>query len=475
MRRLLFIATALVTLATPAHAQLTLDSLKSLWQKKQYATVIRPLVDLRATSKAEDQLTIDYMIATSHCRLPDANQRAKGRLAFDAMLLYHYRSLSIEQQNQLLAERGKCGAGQPANPNAVRFVSMNTRRGEARATYNFAGGKQFTDVCRATPSGTAPRYEVTREQPLQGTKSQPVFTHAQIDQARASVQQTMQTMGAARGKVRARDGIVLASLGTHTTVQLDSLLSTLLLYRDFYAREYGLIAPDTVVRVYLVPTQSAMTRLAAELHGFPPDTRLIGYSVLSDFTIVGIIPRAIFGTLMHELMHVLFRHKYPMAPPWLDEGLAALYEVSRVRGERVVGIPNWRGQVLHRTREMPAPRGVSPELAYFPTLAELLDMNWTEYEGGGGSAQQATNHALARYFILYLQERGKLPQVVQAVGGIAPLEYHLRGDSINFVAMDGVRMYQTVANALGLQPAQLQADFDAWLAGVIKAGWEPCR
>jgi len=49
-----------------------------------------------------------------------------------------------------------------------------------------------------------------------------------------------------------------------------------------------------------------------------------------------------YGTLLHELTHALVGDHLPGAPPWFDEGLAALYERSRWSGGRPHPTANWR-------------------------------------------------------------------------------------------------------------------------------------
>ena len=458
MRRFALPILALIMFAAPARAQTPFDSLKALWTSQQYAQVIKPLVQLRTTAPIEQQLTIDYMIATSHCRLPDAAQRAKGRRAFDAMLLNHYRALSTAQQKQLREERDKCGASVPVNSTAPRYVVMASRKGPARATYNYAGGKQYYNVC-AAPGG---QRGIMTERTLEGTRSQPVWSRAQLDAARADVQALLRDTLRSQGNVRARDGIVVASIGSHNNAQLDTILDALIQYRDFYVREYGFPLPDTVLQVFLAPSGEDLVKVAKALHGLDLDPRLIGYSSLSDFTMIGIIPRTIYGTLMHELMHLLFRNNVPNAAPWLDEGLAALYEVSRTRGERVVGIPNWRGQILDRG-------------SWRPLLAQLLGLDWTEFEGYGQAEGQARNHAFARYFVMYLQDKGKLPAVVRAVSTQPVLTYKASGDVVDVVTTSGKEMEELIARTLEMSVPQLNADFDAWLRTVRTVGWTPCN
>jgi hypothetical protein len=442
-------------------AQISLDSAKVLFGNKQYATVIKPLVQLRATAKGDQQLTLDYMIAASYCRLPNATQRVNGQRAFDAMVRNYARDLSAEHKRHLMDERAKCSNGQSAaSMMGARYVALVSRKGDRRATYNFAGGKQFMDVCGASPVG---KRGISAENAIEGTRSLRVWPRSQLDSARAAAQTVLRDKLRSSGKVVARDGIVIATLGTQTTAQMDSMLSTIIRYRDFFASEYGLPIPDVVLQVYLAPSHEAMGALANEVHGLPLDNRLIGYSSLSDFSMVGIIPRTIYGTLMHELMHLLFRNHITAAAPWLDEGLAALYEVSTVRGGRVVGLPNWRGQILYR---MGGP-------VY--RLSELLGNDWSRFEGGEVSPEyQAMNQAYARYFVLYLQDKGKLADVVRAINSQPVLSYKSSANDLQVETMDGAAMQSLIARTLGVSPAALETDFRGWWERVKQVGWTPC-
>jgi hypothetical protein len=97
------------------------------------------------------------------------------------------------------------------------------------------------------------------------------------------------------------------------------------------------------------------------------------------------------------------RNQFGDIPPWLDEGMAALYEVSRRDGERIEGLQNWRGDVLRRFWDLR------------PRVNELVQMDWQSFDAAQHSReQQAANHAMARYFALYLQDRGDLSRVYRA-------------------------------------------------------------
>jgi hypothetical protein len=89
-------------------------------------------------------------------------------------------------------------------------------------------------------------------------------------------------------------------------------------------------------------------------------------------------------------------------PDWLNEGLASLHEQSRFRdsgeGPWIEGLINWR---LKGLQEVAA-------AGQLGSLRELVEN--PQFRGHG----EGTNYAQARYFCLYMQERGVLEQFYRA-------------------------------------------------------------
>jgi hypothetical protein len=100
------------------------------------------------------------------------------------------------------------------------------------------------------------------------------------------------------------------------------------------------------------------------------------------------------GTLAHELTHALAHFDFPDMPEWFDEGLASLFEEARFSEDRlhITGRGNWRSRDL-----LPALRD--------GTLRPLTSLIG---ETRVRSDHQALDYAHARYFCLYLQQRGLL-------------------------------------------------------------------
>jgi hypothetical protein len=116
-----------------------------------------------------------------------------------------------------------------------------------------------------------------------------------------------------------------------------------------------------------------------------------------------------YGTFAHELFHVMVRSNFGDIPPFLDECMAALYEVSGFEGRRAVGVRNWRGAILRN--------GWTNR----PRITDVVQMNRSAFDDLTGPSdqlasggKQGVNHATARYLMLYLQQRGELLAVYKA-------------------------------------------------------------
>ena len=123
-------------------------------------------------------------------------------------------------------------------------------------------------------------------------------------------------------------------------------------------------------------------------------TNYYGYYIRSDKRIVVNIGTG-EGTLAHELAHALGHFDFPNMPEWFDEGLASLYEEADFSedGLQLNGLSNWR--LNHLLSAMQQRR--------LGTLESLISAREIREE------KQAIEYAHARYFCLYLQERGLLP------------------------------------------------------------------
>jgi hypothetical protein len=143
--------------------------------------------------------------------------------------------------------------------------------------------------------------------------------------------------------------------------------------------------------------------------------------------------------LLHELTHALMAFDFPAAPEWLGEGLASLHESVEIHDDErgLVGLANWRLPTLQQAIRQRRLR----------SLRDLLAA--ADFHG----QEELLNYAQARYFCMYLQDRGLLAQCYRSCRGCA---------SVDPIGRDIVA---------GLFPGrtweQIDADFQAW-AGNLK-------
>jgi hypothetical protein len=169
----------------------------------------------------------------------------------------------------------------------------------------------------------------------------------------------------------------------HTVVWAASLLR-----RDFFARD-----PEGSITVWLFDGEESYLRNANILFGDYPPSPYGYYSSWHDALIVNAASGR--GTLVHEMVHPFIAADFPGCPPWIDEGLASLFEAPEERAGQLRGRVNWR---------LPRLRGAIRR-GELPTFDELLHMGRGDFYDDDHAGR---NYAQARYLLYYLQEAGML-------------------------------------------------------------------
>jgi hypothetical protein len=360
-----------------------IDELVEQWRIPDYSGVLPQLIEYRKRPYGRN-VQVDYMIATSLCRLDNDESLHLGRQFFRRIMAAY--ELSVDNREQIGREYERCveiaHTHQP--PVVIAFSIGHADVGVRGKTFYWLDQQNG-------PLGGDPIH--TRREIPESELMARRFAPTQESQA---VHKVSQLVGEGF-KVIATDHFVIASASGQTRAELEAIGLHLDATMRFFHDDYGMPLPEYLVTIYLTPSTYDLRRLADRVHGLELADGSIGYSFRDDFSIAGVVSGAHSGTLKHELFHLMARSHFGDILPWLDEGIAALYEVSRRDGERIVGLQNWRGDVLRRFWEMR------------PDLSELVEMDWRGFDAEGESRErQAANHATARYFALFLQERGDL-------------------------------------------------------------------
>lgn len=362
--------------------------LRSLWQQGNYSDVFKLLKQYRDGLYGRN-LEVDYMIATSACRLNNVQQEGNK---FFQWILSHY---SLDNTSRSLVEREMHNCAPSRRPTKIAFVTVKTGAGAAGVR-----GKTYhwPDAENAAISNDPAK--VIREIPIEAFHRR-LFPKSERSNGIAHIKSLIDS----KYKVTSNHSFIFATASGHSDAELLTIGTGLEKYLSFFNRQYEIPLPSHLITIYLVPSTWELQQLAEKVHGIKVSESSIGYSFRDDLSMVGWVTGTGYGTLAHELFHLMVRSHFGDIPPWMDEGIAALYEVSKIRGNAIIGLPNWRGSVLKRYWDNR------------PFLWDLVAMDWRSFdneEGDYEATQQATNHAMARYFVLYLQTKGKLFEVYHA-------------------------------------------------------------
>ncbi|MDZ4819049.1 MAG: hypothetical protein SGJ20_08760 [Planctomycetota bacterium] len=160
------------------------------------------------------------------------------------------------------------------------------------------------------------------------------------------------------------------------------------------ANSYFTVAPSEPIVVLLFKGEESYNGYAKQLYG-DEGISVYGYYKPARRTLVMNIATG-GGTLVHELTHALMDFDFPKVPDWFNEGLASLHEQCRFRetnqGPSIEGLINWR---LPRLQEAIRDKSLR-------SLESMMKAD--DFRG----ADVSINYAQARYFCMYLQERGLL-------------------------------------------------------------------
>jgi len=207
-----------------------------------------------------------------------------------------------------------------------------------------------------------------------------------------------------------------------------------LLKKDFFARD-----PKEIVDIWLLSDDVSYTEHARRVFGESPDTPYGFYSREHQAIVINIATGG--GTLVHEIVHPFIAANFPSCPPWLDEGLASLYEYPTSVDGHIRGLVNWRLPTLK----------AAIALGELPTFEWLTSRTDDQFYG----EDPGTNYAEARYLCYFLQQRGKLVDFYHAF-------YEAR-------AVDPTG-YATLLDVLDVgDDTRFERDWSGWILGLKQA------
>ncbi|MCZ7555443.1 MAG: hypothetical protein M5R41_03440 [Bacteroidia bacterium] len=386
----------LVCVVLPSRAQSDLSTFMKLYDEKRYAELLERLVEYRDRVPNARNPNTDLLLAATLCNMPQLSGQG---IYWYKRVLSRY-DLAAETRSLIRDAERSCGSGTTvALRTSVAIRSSGSGVG--------VRSKEFYWMDREDApllSETAKTITVLAEEEIGRRLFEP-------EEGDKGVRFIKELVGSGF-TVLQRGNFIIASQRSFTTQQLRTIQSELQTVLSFYVRHYTMPEPRHLICVYIVPSVGDLRRLSERIHGLDISDNCIGYTFHDDNSIAATMSGPGTGTLRHELFHLLVRQNFGDIPVWFEEGIAALYEVSNIQDSLVQGLPNWRGKVLKHTARKR------------PTVEKLIAMDQLSFDEVESRSieKRAANHAMARYFALYLQEKGKLAALYSALRNIDVLQ-----------------------------------------------------
>lgn len=408
-------------------AQVSINDILAEWNNKKYDRVISSINTYY--SKNTPVLKLDLMKISSMCQLGISPPSTSD--CFD----YIIKSYKIDIKTKQWLEVAKNNCIIPLNELEQQVVTATTEL--PRIAGKMGNTTRQREMERSGDTAKLIRY-ISPEQ-LQLRR---VPDSVGTDAALRKFSSFYDSAGLDNVRFKIVDKFVIAYARlTLAAGTISTITSKLKKYYDFYVNELGMKPSRDYIHVFLAENYDELKDISEKLYGFRPPSYTLGYSSLEDRSIVSIayVPeKPLLGTTCHELFHILCKNTFESLAPWLEEGMASLYEVSEQRGDVVKGMNNWRIQFLKKR----TPNSYH-KVDHF-RLSDIINMTWQEFNRkDGDEANQSFNYAYSRYVMLFLQEKGKLKEFFKEAANYGYM------DIKEGIVPDNIRIVEKYSNTAG--------------------------
>lgn len=437
-----FLINALTTIA-----QLKIDEthFKKLFEEQNYVQAYQEAMQIRKSKAYGKNYFIDYIIGKSLCQTGNFPQAQK---CFNYLLSAY--PLNKELKSKLNDEAQHCNNNSEEQDIDVVLALLNTLISSKNniPTAVSRGKMGWVLKCNETQT-TGENNGGDFELAIKMTPEEFSARLFEMDRKKEAINFYSTLLGNSyRADTSGRFIIITEKAMTIKNAEIAATANKLEKAYGFYTSYYGVRRPDKLITVYLMGSKPALDNVALLTHRLKLPVVNIGYSCLSDLSILGNSDAKSVGTLYHELFHLIIRTDIGDIPAWLDEGIAALYETSFWQNDTLKGqINNWRTEVLS---------------AYLRTtsikpLKFLIGENWSGFTVNSykDACETAVNYALAKHFAIFMQEHNWLQPVVTA--------FRDRKNVFTDTSYVNKSSIEILENSIGLKIDSIQKIFDKWL------------
>ena len=405
---------------------------RDLYNEGEYQRLFNEALALRQQPYGKNWKT-DYFISKALCAGGNSDC---ARKAFDYTLSAYKTSMTNSQFDFLLSERDVCLTSASTAKIPAELIANFIRVIDNEHT-SIRGKMGYILNCIEDPRA----FEIDSNFNPEGLQER-LF---ELDDTLAAVNYYRSLAGSGYSvKAGGRFIFITPSSGSGSGSAVKETTRKLENAYNFYADFFGLRRPDKLIAVYLMNDPANLRTIAAKVHGLRLPEKNIGYSCLADLSLLGTSSYESVGTIKHELFHLMVRTDVGDIPGWLDEGIACLYETSSWTAGGLKGEVNqWRTQVLKNMM--------------VPSLKSMVEDNRDEFAvtPGKNACDISLNYALVKHFMIFLQEKGMLKQVIQA--------FKNRMNVMVDTTAENETDLQVLEKAFSKDIASIQSDFDGWL------------
>ncbi len=387
----------LILPGSPLYSQPTLEDMLAYFNNGQYGQVIAARAEVKP-EKPSQQVLLYYLVGKSFCRLDEMH---RGRVYLNWCL----ERFRLKADKKLIIQTALAECAHPESVvNSAPYFTFTSID-----VYNETDGAGVqSKVIHLIPNNTLTQTSLAS---LVRTISPEEYQSriTPISQAGAAAAKIAALLGGEYTCTQVGHFVVASNNPSTDPIRVAETLGA---YQTFFENSFLLKGPDEMITAYLVRDRQSLRRLAKTLHGLRLQEGTLGYCNQADRSLVAFSPppESMTRTLCHELFHLLTAEYWDL-PPWLGEGMAALYEVSDIEQDGTIrGKDNWRRPILREFGTMRL------------QLDKLVTAGYDDFNAISSNNMdiQAVNHAEARYFALYLQEKGILADVFKACKLMSP-------------------------------------------------------
>jgi hypothetical protein len=387
--------TFLIQISIVSYTQeFTLEQCKDKYKDAIYWEIIPSLDSFSGDIYRQNSFTINFMLGSCLCR---SGNPVRGQKVLQ-WIVPNY-DLDPKQLKIIRKEIAVCGAVNTIRPDLGALTLWYNRSSNAGVRSKVYINFKPEEANSSSPSQIIDS-SLNREYPLRIIKLGTEVTDDNFPADRKMIPNFFRS-----------DHFILFGDAGKKTGSLEIISAELEKTLDFYISFFRLALPENYINVYVLSTVPDLARFAKICHRIKLADNTLGYTFEPDHSIAGALPSNPAGTLKHELLHLLIHQNFQAVPPWIDEGLAALYEVSVFRENGLEGMPNWRGNIIKDNRD-------ALQIKEFSFKTILTEYSWDRSKNE--ERYQAMINAVSRYFFLYLQEQKLLQEYILAIKEYSP-------------------------------------------------------